>query len=346
MASCIVTPLMAGSCDGLHVDACYYGRGPSCCRGDIDSVVLLDVLSSAQEHPCIRWSQAKRSHISSPMLGIDLKTQEKLEWMLSQLTQKELETAARASYEFLKDPSADASACAQHIALCFLQSKKGNAQEALKKLQVTLAFRVQVDMDGLRRAFDHGTWAAEYSQTLEKFLSSGKNYVSCYDKEGRSTHVFVPRNTVHHHAEWTLKETFYTIERAIACSRAPDRSVNAVLDFAGFNPMFHSPPISLGKDFVLAVRQHYAGQIHKIFIVDAPSSFCFLWKIFQPFVGKATQDKIVFCSGTKQKEAVLGEYYSPDQATTWMRPNEGLKTRSFDLNEYLYETPFDKAFDE
>jgi hypothetical protein len=345
MAGCTVTPLIAGSCDGPHVESCYHQLGPPSCLGTTGSDVLSDALSSAVKEP-LRQSQPARCRTSSPTLALDPETQEKLEWMLSQLTQHQLETAARASYDFLRDPSADASAYAPHMALRYLQSKKGNVQLALRKLQDTLAFRERVDMDGLRRAFDDRAWGNAYAQTLEKFLSSGKNYVHCYDKQDRSTHVFVPRKTVHHHAEWTLKETFYTMERAIACSKAPDRSVNVILDFAGFNPVNHSPPIWLGKEFVITMRQHYAGQIHKIFIVDAPSSFCFLWKIFQPFVGKATQDKIVFCSGTEQKEAVFGAHYTPDQAMTWMRPKEGLKTRSFDLHEYLYKTPFDKAFDE
>ena len=140
------------------------------------------------------------------------------------------------------------------------------------------------------------------------------------------------------------------MERAIACSKAPDQSVNAILDFRGFSPLRHAPPLSLGKDFVTTLRQHYAGQLHRIFIVDAPAGFSWLWKIFQPFVGQATQDKIVFVrGGDEEKQRILGEYYAPDQAAAWMLPASSAssgKNRDFDVQEYLYKTPFDKAFDE
>ncbi|CAB9516238.1 CRAL TRIO domain protein [Seminavis robusta] len=340
MASCTVTPLLAGSCNG-----------PFILTDSPRSSMLLDVLSSPEKLnlPLPLTDEPQRRRSLDYASNVAPETLIKLDWMLSHLTQKELETAANASYEYLQDPDAyEATLYARQIALRYLRSKKGNAELALRKLQTTLAFREQVDMDGLRQAFDESPWSSSnpYRAPLEQYLSSGKNYVRCYDREGRSTHIFVPRKTVHHHDEWTLKETYYTMERAIACSQAKDSSVNAILDFAGFNPVRNAPPMSLGKTFVLTMRQHFAGHIHKIFIVDAPSSFAFLWKIFQPFLGKATQDKIVFVSGTKQKEKILGAYYEPHQATTWMLPDTGLQTKEFDVQEYLYKTPFNQAFDE
>lgn len=292
--------------------------------------------------------------------------EDELQWMLSQLSAEELEIAARSSFEYFKmrtrkDPAADEDdgddedtldpePYAKKMAERYWKSKKGDSELALEKMRATLAFRKEIDIDSLRLAFTQQTSDDDLdSSTLEKFLSSGKNFVMCHDKEGRSTHFFVPRNTVEHDAEWTLKESLYTMERAIASSRAPDQSVNAILDFRGFSVVYHTPPLSIGKEFLMTLRNHYAGQVHRIFLVDAPASFSWLWSIFSPFVGTSTRDKIIFVSGTTEKQAVFSQYYEPNEATEWMMPEskeETGKNADFDLVEYLYKTPFDKAFDE
>ena len=370
MTSCSVavnvTPLMAGSC----------GRpfSPSTASIQVEDLGV----GADQQHHISNGSPCKRRRSESSVRKSSRQEQKQypqdIVWMLSQLTPPQVETAARSSFEYLlqtRDPTKSDNKGAAYdyaaaMAARYLKSKKGKRDLALTKLQSTLKFREDMDMDGLRLAFGSScnssscgslmlSSASSSSSSsssvgyhmLEEYLASGKNYVMSHDKEGRATHVFVPRKTQQHHPEWTLKESLYTMERAIACSQAPDQSVNAILDFSGFSPLKHAPPMSLGKEFVLTLRQHYAGQLHKIFILDAPMGFSMLWKIFQPFLGQATKDKIVFCSGVKQKRRVLGEYYSPDQVAEWMMPvSTAGKNRDFDVQEYLYQTPFDKAFDE
>jgi len=229
-----------------------------------------------------------------------------------------------------------------------------------KKLKGTIRFRKRIDVDSLRRTFDKDFLIDsnknpivddDHKQSsrmkLESMLSSKRNYVQGYDVDGRSTHIFVPRHASKdtHDNEWTLKESLYTMERAIACSKAIDCSVNAVIDFRGFRITEHAPPFDIGKEFLLSLRHHYAGQVNKIFIVDAPVGFSFFWNLFKQFVGKSTQSKIVFLVSGRNKHSVFAKYYTEDEATPWMLPN-GLKTRELDAQEYLYNTPFDQAFDE
>lgn len=324
MTVCTVTPILSGSCKGPNT-----------------APILLDASSShSKTHGASQTTHKRRRPSTIPA---DRSTEKQIQYMLSQLTPEELEAAARVDYEYLQNPGAESpEVFARPMALRYLKSKK-DPELALAKMRSTLAFRKDIDMDGLRLAFEDPF--SPYSEPLEKMLSSGKNFVQSYDKEGRATHVFVPRMTKKHDSEWTLKESLYTMERAIACSKAADKSVNAVLDFRGFNAITHAPPPALGKDFLLALRSHYAGQVHKIFILDAPAGFAWIWKIFQPFLGKATQDKIIFVSGRKQKEKVLGKYYAPEQATEWMLPQTGkMVDRPLDIQEYLWKTPFNKAF--
>jgi CRAL/TRIO domain len=210
-------------------------------------------------------------------------------------------------------------------------------------MKATIKFRKQMDIDNLRDAPTDPN--SDDNIPLSKFLSNKKLYVSGYDMEGRSTYVFVPRLVDDHDLELTRKGHVWSMERAIACSKAKDKTVNAVVDFRGFSSLRHAPPTSVGKDLMTTLRDHYVGHINQIFLIDAPTAFLCLWAIFKPFAGKKTRDKINFVSTDRQKEQVIGRWYSNDQAASWMLP-KGEKNRELDIDEYLQDTPFDRAFDE
>jgi hypothetical protein len=264
--------------------------------------------------------------------------------MLDQLTAEELEQAARTDYEYAQYSRRDLTRqiCASIMARRYLQSK-GCPDRAVHKMKNTLRWRADVGVDDLRTAAadpDH-----EDHLLLHKFLSSKKLYVAGYDKAGRSTYVFVPRlvdNT--ESLEATVKGHVWTLEKAIACSRAADKTVNVVMDFAGFSASKNAPPLSVGKEILTLLRRHYVGHIHRIFLLNVPTAFLCLWKILSPFAGTQTREKIVFLNGHKQKSAVLGALYEPGQAASWMIP-AGTRNRALDLEDYL-AAPFDEAFDE
>ena len=342
MASCKVTPLISGSCHG-HAGI-YSSSLPTFIKVESASNLFQVPSDPSQKKPTSKPGKPK---------NIDKEEQRQITWILDKLSNEELETAARTSYEYLRyqGDSQQQRHRASSMARRYLQQAKRKHPKSqhhacastLKNMRATLKFRRNIDIDGLRLAFEDPS--SEYQEPLEEFLSTQKNYVMCYDKDGRSTHIFVPRYTQNHHPEWTLKESLYTMERAIACSKAEDKSVNVILDFAGFSYLTHSPRFLDGKEFLLTFRRHYVGQIHKIFILNPPAAFSLLWKIFQPFLGTLTQEKIVFCRGETQRQRILSQYYTPEQAADWMLPN-GTKNPEWDAQRYLYKTPFDKAFDE
>ena len=269
---------------------------------------------------------------------------------------------------------------ARPLAKRFLHSQKYNLSKAAQRLKENLKFRQKMQVDQVYTCFsttrtpprssqeeqtedqqplhydtttnnddEDSTSHSSFplvEQQLRHDLEAGHVYVQGYDREGRSTVIFLPRQVPHHDsAEATLRPHIYTLERAIACSRCHNdvETVNAIVDFAGFSIRQHAPPLSIGRVFLQTLRQHYAGVLHRIFLLNAPTSFVRLWNVLQSFVAPATREKIRFVNTTKT--SLLQELYDPGQATPWMM-HGGHKTRTLDIREYLDETPFDQAFDD
>jgi hypothetical protein len=295
--------------------------------------------------------------------GVSKKEQDQLDCMLDCLSQKELEAAACASYcysqrrQVLADSETTKSESAHErrkfaalLCLNFLRSKNHCTKKALSKLKATLAFRDDTQIDKLRTVFDRKKPVdCKKTSSLLAQLEQKAAYVQGYDKDGRATYIFVPRRVHNHDETSTLNLHVYTLERALACSQSDDGQVNAVVDFYGFSYSQHAPPTHVGKHFLNVFRQHYAGAVHHIFIVDAPRSFRFLWTIFAPFIGQGTREKIKFLKSvrTASKQSVsrsaLSDFYDREEATPWMVAG-GEKECELDLNEYLYNTRFDQAF--
>ena len=284
-------------------------------------------LSSQQQHQ-------QKSKQQSKQLENDL---------LSQLTKQELEGAARASYDYLEDPSSkDEELCAREFVERFLRSTS-DPDKALKRIQGALAFRQQIDVDGIRLAFDKSN---KHTDPLKAQLQNKSLYVQGYDKEGRSTYVFKTSRVHEHDEEWTLKSHIYTLERALASSKSEDGTVNAMIDFKDFSLTNNAPPFNIGKQFMTTFRDHYAGSINQIFLMDAPMAFFVLWEVMKNFVGTKTRNKINFLSSSStESREYLTQLYDKDQLAPWMMQG-GMNDRSFDLDEYLYETSFNKPFGE
>lgn len=277
--------------------------------------------------------------------SLHLKETVDLQYMLNRLSEDELDIAARTNYNYAtsKDPSQEARhKCAEEMAARYLRSKS-DRDKALAKMKATIKFRKDIDIDKLRNSSTDPI--SDYHLPLRKFLSNKKLYVSGYDKQGRSTYVFVPHLVDDHDPEWTRKGHVWSLERAIACSKSDDKTVNCVVDFRQFSVLRNAPPTSVGKDIMTTLRDHYVGRVNQIFLVNAPTTFLCVWAIFKPFAGKKTRDKIHFVNSNRKKEQVIGRWYSNDQAPSWMLPT-GRKNRELDLDEYLQDTPFNKAFDE
>ena len=298
----------------------------------------------------LSWRQRADSIRVSVQRRLSLKTalseeQGRIDEVVQALTPKEQDTAARMNYQYLLDPNDESlkkqsmRAAVQRV----LRSKNHSVTRTLQALRSTLSFRQKINVDGLRLAFAEEAGSSLY-EPLAQHLSAGMVYVQGYDKEGRSTYVFEPHRVTNSPDEldWTIRMHVYTLERAIACSKCPEKSVNAVVNFQNFSIRKHKPPMELGIEFMQTLRCHYSGYVHQIFLVDAPSTFLCLWTVLAPFLAAKTKKKIHFVSGNKQKTKLVGDLYDNDQVPSWLLP-QGTLNRAFSPQLYLRETPFDKT---
>jgi CRAL/TRIO domain len=269
----------------------------------------------------------------------DARTLQQISYMISQLSDEEQELAARTNYSYFcsRDESLRLPAV-QHMCARYLRSKK-QPDVALVKMKETLAFRKEMNVDHLRVALHSDNVAkCETAQKLKSHVEHKAVYVQGYDKEGRSTFIFEPHRVVEYCHEISLKHHVWTLERAIACSKHPDKTINAVINCGEFVAKHHAPPVNLAKDFFKALRSHYTGHVNKIFLVAPPRSVGFLWSVFKPFVSERTKNNVVFVTKPDQ----LAEFYCESQAKPWMLKG-GMLTEDFDVEEYI-ERPFDTAF--
>lgn len=268
----------------------------------------------------------------------------KINEMISQLTDHEMEIAAETSYDYFKYKNGDRKDIVRKMAQRYLDSKQKDLKVALTKMRETLAFREKVNINEIRSAFDNDNkeTKSEIQVLLQHRLSKNSHYVQGYDLDGRATYIFRPRYVDEHDEEGSVKEILYTLERAIACSNSS--TINILIDFSGFSLTKNTPPPSIGKKALTLLRQHYVGQINKIFIFDAPVGFSILWNMFKGFIGKETKKKLQFITHKKKAAGIMSKWYSDEKAASWMIPKRGLKNRELDVNEYLYQLSFDEAF--
>jgi len=266
--------------------------------------------------------QKVNSHSSEISLDTACTAQSVVDDIVESLSPLQLQQAADTSYQQTKDTYYHAKQMVER----YYESCHHDADKTLRRVQATLAFRQERKLHQLRQA------TLSPNSRLYQSLQPGHLHVAGYDHEGRSTLHFTPRK-VQQHDDYTLCEHLYTLERAIACSKHLAQ-VNAVVDFDGFSTHRGIPPRALGAELFACLRHHYAGHVHAIYLLNVPTAFYCLWSIFKPLAGRSTRRKIQFVNKVP--------HYEESQATKAM----GGSMRPLQVNEYLQETPFHKAFGE
>jgi CRAL/TRIO domain len=227
--------------------------------------------------------------------------------MVQELSDDEREHAARASYKYLwksvtssepekesKEFFEEQTKMAKAMALRFLKSKKGNYAVAMQKFKSAIAFRKEMDVDGLRLCFQadkldlddatRDTYAI-YRERLSERMTTGRVYVCGYDKEGRAIYTIYAARTKDFDPEWFLKESLFNFEKALACTERESGgfkdSITVIGNYTGFQSK-HSAPMSISHRFMDSLRQNYPGRVHRVYLLRTPSSFLIFWSLLKP----------------------------------------------------------------
>jgi hypothetical protein len=120
--------------------------------------------------------------------------------------------------------------------------------------------------------------------------------------------------------------------------------VNVVFDYEGYRADKHEPPLSLIKELLFCLRDHYTERLQHMYFVNAPLRFRAFWAMLKPFIDPVTKRKIQFVSGNNQKRNVFHSSVSSDQAMRFMHL-DGLKPDDYDIEKWTYMIPFDHDVD-
>jgi hypothetical protein len=318
--------------------------------------------------------------------------------IVQELSDDEREHAARSSYRYLwksvnvaaperdsKELLEDQFQMAKAMAKRFLSSKKGDYPLALKKMKGAIAFRKDMDVDGLRLCFqadqlkdlDDETKAryASYRDHLSQRMTTGRVYACGYDKQGRAIYTIYAARTKDFDPEWFLKESLFNFEKALACtereSGGVEDSITVIGNYTGFQSK-HSAPMSISHKFMDSLRQNYPGRVNRVFLLRTPSSFLIFWSLLKPVslkhwscvhflnfkknltVWKHAMSHAQFIgTDTRKKIVFLNERHRQEQFADLVSVDQaapwmldgGKKTKEFDSVEYLTKIPFDECFD-
>jgi len=89
-----------------------------------------------------------------------------------------------------------------------------------------------------------------------------------------------------------------------------DRIMTNVLDMRGisFRNMRNQEYVGFGKRFVQMMSANYPGRSYKTLIVNAPTWFHALYKLFKPLLRESTRQKIVILKAGEQQDVALKFY--------------------------------------
>lgn len=205
----------------------------------------------------------------------------------------------------------------------YLVHYKKNEEATMNGIRSTIAFRNRVQMNQLRECYYSTKHSSSSCDGLnQQFLSTGKLFVAGFDQYNRILLCCIPRFTTTFHPIWFLKSHYYMAERAIACvqkqqqqqqqQQTQEKKIVAILDFNGFQTT-NIPPLSLAKDGVFVLRDHYPQFLDCVYMIDAPFVLRMFWTVLKPFVDPVTRSLVRFVSNDTERKEFLQDLFGPQE---------------------------------
>ena len=129
--------------------------------------------------------------------------------------------------------------------------------------------------------------------------------------------------------EELLRHYMYTMEYCwnILEPGPPEGVMTSIVDMKGmrFRMMKNQEYIGFGKKFVSMMSNNYPGRSYKTLIINAPTWFAGLYKIFKPLLRESTRQKIAILKAGKDQDTALKLYLGdslPNELVSEAEPAE------------------------
>ena len=186
--------------------------------------------------------------------------------------------------------------------LCrYLRARKWNLKKALKMLFATLKWRQKTRPERV-------TW-----KDVRNEASTGKQYVTGTDKEGRNVLVMRPgRENTKEHAG-NIRFLIYTLEHATWRDCPEDdvplgshvehhnEKLVLLINFTGWT-LATAPPMKTSRETLSILQDHFPERLAVAVCYNPPWIFAVFWKAISPFIDPATYRKIRFVNPKRHKE--------------------------------------------
>ncbi len=278
-----------------------------------------------------------------------------------QLTDEELETAARRSYAYFVTSVYRPQILTDDIRYATAMREANrhldgidDVEVALKLLRVSLRFHkehrtdiyktcmqedfVYDDDDDAKLASDRRSRIIKENRDCQAMIIRGK------DRQDNAVWVAMPRKQQGEDPEAFVDCLIYTIERCAATTEAltlgrQDRMV-AVLDCK----QSASPSIKAMKMGIHMLQAHYPGRLKNLIVLDLNYILQGIYNCVKHFLDPETREKFVIVKGSKAKEAAVSVHIEKSQAQTNLLHNGALGT-DVDGEWFVKEVPFCRLYD-
>ncbi|GAM28852.1 hypothetical protein SAMD00019534_120280, partial [Acytostelium subglobosum LB1] len=190
------------------------------------------------------------------------------------------------------------------MVLRYLRAREYDLNASFNLLKGTLEWRKSYKVDEI---------TAEY---LSYEASTGKQYCYGKTKDGKPVIYMRPVRENTKNYERQIQLLVYTLERAIEqidnSTETGIEQLAILIDFNGYS-LFNAPPLSVSKQTLEILSDHYPERLGTAFVVDPPMIFNILYNAIMPFVNPVTAKKIVFVKGDKQKQKTFPLHFELEQ---------------------------------
>ncbi|KAG2732461.1 hypothetical protein G9P44_004878 [Scheffersomyces stipitis] len=176
--------------------------------------------------------------------------------------------------------------------LRYLRATKWDEQEAINRIELTLAWRREFGIDHI---FD--TDNEVNKDLVSEENETGKEVILGYDNDSRPCLYLKPGRQNTKTSQRQVQHLVYMLERVIDYMPSGQDSLALLIDFKA-HPVGTQggkiPPIGIGRQVLHILQTHYPERLGRALLTNIPWLGWTFLKIIHPFIDPLTREKLVF----------------------------------------------------